>query len=70
LIVPTGDLGALVRAIQRALDDPRATVLRVQAARRRVETELSFEVRTRRLESIYADLVAVRHARASATAHA
>ena len=52
LIVPTGDASVLGRAIERALDDPdRDASARVHAARRRVETDLSFEARTRRVES-------------------
>ena len=57
-------------AIERALDDPDETLRRVHTARRRVETDLSFEARTRRVEAIYEDLMAIGHARGSATAHA
>ncbi len=70
IIVPIGDLTALSHAIARALDDSGATLRRASAARGRVETTLSFEVRTRRLEAIYADLMAGGHTRASATTHA
>ena len=56
LIVSRGDAGALAAAIQRALADRGATAARVAAARRRVETDLSFERRLRALESIYREL--------------
>ena len=42
-----------------SLDDRRATLDRVAAARSRVERELSFDRRTRTLESIYEELVTV-----------
>ena len=59
LIVQCGDSGALAGAIERTLVDRRATADRVAAARRRVERELSFDRRTRTLESIYEELVTV-----------
>ena len=39
------------------LADPAAARLRAQAARRRVEGELSFQSRMRRVEAIYEQLV-------------
>jgi glycosyltransferase involved in cell wall biosynthesis len=57
LIVPIGDLEALTRAIVEALDAPDAAHERVVAARARVEGELSFEARTRRLEAVYSELM-------------
>jgi glycosyltransferase involved in cell wall biosynthesis len=60
LIVPRPDATLLGSAIERALDDAGATGLRKAAARRRVETELSFDSRTRRLEGIYRELMASR----------
>jgi glycosyltransferase involved in cell wall biosynthesis len=57
LLVPVGDTEALRRAIARAVDSPDAAARWAQAARRRVETELSFEARTRKLESIYREIV-------------
>jgi glycosyltransferase involved in cell wall biosynthesis len=57
LIVPAGDVDALVSAISRTLDDSVARRSRVRAARKRVETDLSFEARTRALERIYLELV-------------
>ncbi len=53
LIVPPGDAAALADAIGRALGDPAAARQRAIAARRRVETDLSFVARTRRLEDLY-----------------
>jgi glycosyltransferase involved in cell wall biosynthesis len=58
LIVPSGDLDALTRAMDEALASPAETAQRTANARRRVETDLSFEMRTRRVESIYRQLVA------------
>lgn len=60
LIVPPGDLPALVAGIERALDDKDATARRVVAARRRIEDELSFAARMRAVERIYEDLIQVR----------
>jgi glycosyltransferase involved in cell wall biosynthesis len=57
LIVPRPDPGLLADAIERALADPDGRRARAAAARRRVETELSFETRTRRLEGIYRELM-------------
>lgn len=58
LLVPRGDVAALVEAIRATATDVDSTVRRVAAARRRVEGELSFEVRMRRVEAIYVDLSA------------
>jgi glycosyltransferase involved in cell wall biosynthesis len=55
-IVPTGDAGRLAAAIGQALDDPEAARLKARQARARVETELTFEARMRRVEAIYAEL--------------
>lgn len=57
LIVPPHDRVALEGAIAAALDDPSAAWRRAVAARRRVEGELSFAERTRRLEAIYDELL-------------
>jgi glycosyltransferase involved in cell wall biosynthesis len=56
-LVPTNNKASLEAAIARALDDPQASLHRVRAARRRVEGELSFEARMRRLEGIYQELM-------------
>jgi glycosyltransferase involved in cell wall biosynthesis len=60
IIVPAGDVHALVEAMDNALSDPGAATGRAEAARRRVESELSFESRLRRLEDIYRELAAGR----------
>lgn len=57
LIIPRHDLPALRAAISAVLNDPITARTRAIAARQRVEAELSFEARTRRLETIYEDLV-------------
>jgi glycosyltransferase involved in cell wall biosynthesis len=64
LIVPPDDVEALSAAMRRALADPAGSRARVAAARQRVETELSFAARTRRLEAVYADLARARSAHA------
>ena len=56
LLVPRRDPSALAAAIERTLDDRPATRRRVDAARRRVERELSFRTRMRSVEDIYQDL--------------
>jgi glycosyltransferase involved in cell wall biosynthesis len=56
LIVPPGNLPALVRAIETALADTGATAVRAASARRRVETDLSFDARMAAVEAIYTDL--------------
>jgi glycosyltransferase involved in cell wall biosynthesis len=56
LLVPGRDVPALRAAIERALADPAAARQRAVAARRRVETDLSFDTRTRRLEQIYREM--------------
>jgi glycosyltransferase involved in cell wall biosynthesis len=58
LIVPRPETPLLAASIVRALADAEGRLSRAAAARRRVETELSFETRTRRLEALYQDLVA------------
>jgi glycosyltransferase involved in cell wall biosynthesis len=60
LIVPPHDVPALERAMSTALADPVAARARATAARTRVEHDLSFAERTRRLEAIYDELVADR----------
>jgi len=57
LIVPAGNVRALVNAIREAITDGSATAARVRSARARVETELSFETRMRTVEAIYVDLM-------------
>jgi glycosyltransferase involved in cell wall biosynthesis len=55
-IVPIGRVDALIEGIQHALADPHATRTMAEQARRRVEGELSFESRVRRVEGIYREL--------------
>ena len=59
LIVPFNDQVALRDAILTAIRDPHATEQRRVMARRRVETELSFGTRMRKVEAIY-DALAMR----------
>ena len=67
LVVPPHDTAALRDAIAAALGDPEAARRRAVAARVRVEHELSFAERTRRLERIYDDLM-IEHGRSPAAA--
>lgn len=53
LIVPTGDVEALVHAVERTLAQHAETASRVTRARRRVETTLSFAARMAALECVY-----------------
>ena len=56
LIVASEDAEALTVAMMTAIAGGEATRARVAAARRRVETDLSFETRLRALEAIYREL--------------
>jgi glycosyltransferase involved in cell wall biosynthesis len=55
-IIPIGRAAALIAAIQSALATPAATRAMAEQARRRVEGELSFENRVRRVEAIYEEM--------------
>lgn len=57
LLVPPRDVEALSAAVRNVLVDPSAAWRRAIAARERVEKELSFAKRTRRLEAVYEELV-------------
>lgn len=57
LIVPCGDGHRLEAALRATLDDRQSAEGRAAAARRRVEGELSFAARMRRVEGIYEELV-------------
>ncbi len=57
LLVPRQNVTALADAIVRAVSDPGQSRQRATAARHRIETDLSFETRTRRLEAIYGELI-------------
>jgi len=56
-VVPIGQVDLLIRDVTRALEDPTSATAMAQQARRRVEGELSFETRVRRIESIYSEMV-------------
>jgi glycosyltransferase involved in cell wall biosynthesis len=62
LIVPPGNRDALGSAIAAALRDPASARARADAARRRVEGELSFSRRVARVEAIYEQLMRERTA--------
>lgn len=70
LIVPAGDRPALERAVAEALGDPTAARARADAARRRVETDLSFARRVARVEAIYERLIDERTTRHRPRQHA
>ena len=57
LLVKNHDTVALGEAIRSAMMAPELSAQRAAAARQRIEGELSFAARTRRLEAIYEDLV-------------
>jgi glycosyltransferase involved in cell wall biosynthesis len=63
LIIPPGDVEALVRSMREALENPRARADRVKAARARVEGELSFDRRMDTVEAIYERLMRERSTR-------
>jgi glycosyltransferase involved in cell wall biosynthesis len=56
LVIPTGDVDALERAIHQSLTDVAGCRDRAASARQRVSTELSFRSRTQKLEHIYEEL--------------
>ena len=60
IIVPPLDVPALSAGMERALGDPRGMAAFAAAARQRIETDLSFIARTRRLEGIYGELIGER----------
>jgi glycosyltransferase involved in cell wall biosynthesis len=55
-IVPIGSAEVLAAAMHQAFTDPSSSRAMADAARQRVETELSFETRARRVEAIYHEL--------------
>jgi glycosyltransferase involved in cell wall biosynthesis len=69
-VIPPGNVDTLTGAMAAALDDRAGCERRAQAARRRIETDLSFETRMRKLERLYERLVQVRAGRALAREHA
>ena len=56
LIVARGSSRILAEAIEAAISDSAASRTRAKAARRRVETDLSFEARMSAVEAIYVEL--------------
>ncbi|HEX4914664.1 MAG TPA: glycosyltransferase, partial [Vicinamibacterales bacterium] len=56
-IIPIGQVERLIWGIQAALADPNRTRLLAENARRRVEGELSFASRCRRVEDIYQEVM-------------
>jgi len=56
-IIPVGRMDKLMHAINAALLDPAATRRMVTHARRRVEGDLSFESRVRKVEYIYQEVI-------------
>lgn len=69
LLLKPGDVDALAQRIEKALSDPPAARARARAARQRIEDELSFERRMRKLESIYDSLVSQRRVNGKALPH-
>lgn len=57
LIVPPGSAQPLAAALSAVLADPTTAKVRATAARQRVEIDLSFAARTRRLEEVYAAMM-------------
>jgi glycosyltransferase involved in cell wall biosynthesis len=60
LLIPAGSVDRLVEAMERTIGDHNGTRTRVKEARARVETELSFAARQRKLEAVYEQLLASR----------
>lgn len=56
VIVPIGKAPPIAEAIETVLRDPEAARARAASARRRVETDLSFEARMTAVEAIYVEL--------------
>ena len=59
LVLPVGDLAAIIAAIERAIADPVSATGWATSARRRVETVLSFETRMAAVEAVYTELMAL-----------
>jgi len=70
LLVRRGDEGGLVQAMREVIAQPAEARGRARAARARVETELSFESRTRRIEAVYDAVAAGTAAGRPARSHA
>jgi glycosyltransferase involved in cell wall biosynthesis len=65
LVVRRGDATRLAIAMMEALSNRDATASRSRAARLRVERELSFDIRMRKVEAIYRQLIPTARNRAS-----
>jgi glycosyltransferase involved in cell wall biosynthesis len=65
--VPPGSVAALAEALDQAIREPRRGLAWTTAARRRVETDLSFETRMAKVEAIYTELMAMRPAETQST---
>ncbi len=57
IIVPTGRVDTLIAAVQQVVECPTEARMRARSARERVETDLAFETRMRRVEAIYEELL-------------
>jgi glycosyltransferase involved in cell wall biosynthesis len=57
-VLPLGDADGLAAALLRIIEDPVLRIRLRQAGRRRIESEFSFSNRLRRVEDLYAALVA------------
>jgi glycosyltransferase involved in cell wall biosynthesis len=60
LVVPIRDAAALAKAISEVLEHPGDAMSRTRAARARIESDLSFGMRMRRVEAVYAELARAR----------
>jgi glycosyltransferase involved in cell wall biosynthesis len=59
VIVPIGGQSAIIAAIEHALANPDAAARWAASARRRVETDLSFDTRMAMVEAVYLELMAL-----------
>ena len=70
LLVQAGSAPALADKILAALNDRDAATRRADAARQRIETELSFERRVQKVEAVYQELIRPIRAAGSASRRA
>lgn len=70
LLVPAGSAETLATAIRLARSDRVGGMARAASARRRVESDLSFVARMRKVEAIYSDLIDRRDAQLARDGHA
>jgi glycosyltransferase involved in cell wall biosynthesis len=57
LLVPSGDLPSLTRAIGRAIDDLNLRERLATAARRTIDERYSFDARMKKVAAVYDDLL-------------